>query len=242
MTKSVSTSELDADLAPLWDEALGHWASKASWFGLHGHILMSTLAALNLQIVARTQAAHARGSATRESHGARASAFYSIGNTVTDFRRKLYHYKQALLAADMALERDPEARQGTLAIKGHVLMRRAMLGRPHEIFSATEALTGSFQLRQRGQASDASLGEAMTDFGFCRVLALQPWKGLPLIREGVELLRSDPSANGRSFLARGLHKLERASTITLNRSAAAGARAEQLAIAEGAEAFDQIPR
>jgi hypothetical protein len=230
----------DPDLAPLWDEALGLWAAKASWFGLHGHIVLGPLAALNLQLAVRRGRPAGLGAPVREPHGARASAIYSIAGVVGSPFRKAYHYKQALIAADRALSIDPAARQGTLSIKGHVLMRRAMLGYVPEIFPAVAALEESLAIRVRSSASAAAVGEAMADLGFCLILALQPFRGVDLLKEGVALLRQDPSPSGLSFLARGLRKLEQGQRLTLQLSAARETHAEREAIARAINAFDQV--
>ncbi len=231
-----------SEFAPLWDEALGFWAAKASWFGLHGHVWMGPLAAVNLQLNTRKDGSLEGSVPVREPHGARASALYSIAGIVHSPARQLLHYRQALYAAETSLDRDPAARQGTLAIKGNALMRLAMLGRPLEIFAACAALRESLDIRIRNGAPDASVGEAMADLGFCLVLSMRPLEGLPLLRQGVSHLRQDSSPDGLSFLSRGLRKLEHAYRLTLHWKRAADAHAERQQISAALEAFDQVRR
>lgn len=230
----------DPEIAALWDRLFGAWASTASWFGLHGHFLMSPLAALNSQVALRRMAGLGQEQGMREPHGARASALYSIAQRMRTRARKLYHYDQALEAATRAQAQDPDARSGVLSIRAHVQLRVAMLGRPWRLWAAEEDFAASLRLREASGAPLSSIGEAQVDLGFSRVLTGRPLGGFPLMREGIAHLRSDESANGKAFLARGLHKLERAAQLTLQRRLAARTRAERLVVAEDTEAFDQM--
>ena len=64
--------------------------------------------------------------------------------------------------------------------------------------------------------------------------------GLALMREGVTLMRSDDSANGMAFLARGLRKLEQGARIAGRVDIANEAREERMRLATEVEAMDQI--
>src|SRR5690606_18073311 len=62
----------DAAVLPLWDRALGLWASQASWIGLHGHLWMGPLAAINTQ-AASWRAARRRSGRSGHTGAARRS-------------------------------------------------------------------------------------------------------------------------------------------------------------------------
>lgn len=229
--------------APLWDRALGLWAGKASWFGLHGHMWMGPLAAINSQIELRKKFASEPDfqnvQDVREPLAARASAIYSIAQRMQSRRRKLYHYRQTVDLTTQAIERDLDAQQGSLSIRGHALMRMAQLGHIWKLWEAAADFKGSLELREMSGAPLASIGEAKTDLGFCSVLIGRPRAGLTLLQDGVTLMRSDESANGKAFLARGLRKLERAARLVGPREVAEAAHRERLTVAEEVEAFDQ---
>ena len=115
----------DPSAAPLWDRCFGLWASKASWFGLHGHVWMGTLSAVNSQTALRARfssnPAFAAAQDVREPLGARASAIYSIAQRMNSRQRKLWHYQQVLTLATHAIERDTNSQQGARSIRGSFL-------------------------------------------------------------------------------------------------------------------------
>jgi hypothetical protein len=230
---------MDVEIAELWDRLFGLWASSASWFGLHGHLWMSPLAAINSQLHIRKRLAAGRDLDVREPHGARASALYSIAQRMTSRRRKLFHYDQVSLLAGEAMRQDANAAQGALSIRAHALLRIATLGRPWELWTAKADFRRALQLCEAGGAPLAGIGVAQVDLGFCQVLTGEPFAGRALMKEGIANLRTDATAGGLAFLARGLRKLETASLLTLSPSAAARAREERLQIAGKIEAFDQ---
>jgi hypothetical protein len=69
----------EPSVARLWDRAFGLWAGKASWFGLHGHLWMGPLAAINSQVALRSHhrdnAAFGGDQDVREPFGARRAPF-----------------------------------------------------------------------------------------------------------------------------------------------------------------------
>ena len=233
----------DPSSAALWDRALGLWAGKASWFGLHGHLWMGPLAAINSQIELRKELAadsdFRRDQDVREPLGARASAIYSIAQRMESRGRKLFHYRQAAMLATRAIDRDSEGQGGALSIRAHALMQMSQLGHVWKLWDAARDFRRSLELRDRTGASTASIGEAKADLGFCTVLTGRPRAGLSLLQDGVALMRNDGSADGKAFLVRGLRKLERAAGLIGARRIAAGARMERLSVSEQIEALDQ---
>src|SRR5208283_389297 len=72
-----------AEYLPFWDQALGRWGSAAAWYGLHAHLYLGGLAAL--QSVADVRAIlrdrclmRATPAETAPPSTALASALYSI--------------------------------------------------------------------------------------------------------------------------------------------------------------------
>ncbi|MDP1736006.1 MAG: hypothetical protein Q8L23_01045 [Caulobacter sp.] len=228
------------EAAPLWDKALGLWASRASWFGVHGHNFLGPLAAINQQMELRRRASSIIADIdVREPLGAKASALYSIAGRMGDRHTALYHYNQTLVLANQAIAANPQSSQGLLSIRGQTSMQMARLGRPWRIWDAYCDHQASLNLRTKLSASPASIGEAKTDLGFCMLLMGNTFGGMAQMKEGIALLRSDPSPVGQAFLARGLRKLELGAKLTLNRSLARAVHEERMLVANSIEAIDQ---
>jgi tetratricopeptide (TPR) repeat protein len=229
--------------APLWDRALGLWAGKASWFGLHAHVWMGPLAAVNSQVVLRRDLGNdprfREAHDVREPTGARASAIYSVAQRMHTRQRKLDHYRQTITLATQAIEHDPDAGAGSLSIRGYALMRMARLGQVWKMWEAVEDFRKALALRERSAKSAASLGEAKVDLGLSFVMTGHIRTGFALLQEGVSLMRGNQSANGQAALARSLRKLEGAARLTLRRGVAEAAREERLNIATEVDALDQ---
>ena len=237
------TANRDPSIAPHWDRALGLWADKASWFGLHGHVWMGPLAAVNSQFALRKNMQHEpvfrNAHGVRELLGGRASAIYSIAHRMCSKKRKLYHYNQSITLSTQAIERDADAQQGARAIRGHALMQTARLGKICNLWRAKNDFKRSLALREKAGAKPSSIGEAQTDLGLCLVLLGSKRSGLSLLQKGIELLRMDDSVNAQSFLAWGLRKLERAARFSRESDLAESARLDRVALLETIEAFDQ---
>lgn len=158
MDTKASTAS-DPATAVLWDRALGLWAGNASWFGLHGHVWMGPLAAINSQTKLREGFASTpeftAAADVREPVGARASAIYSIAQRMDSKSRKLFHYKEVVRLATTAIDRDKGAQQGALSIRGHALMRMAQLGHVWHIWGAARDFRKSLDLRVHSGAKPA---------------------------------------------------------------------------------------
>ena len=243
MDKTESTIA-DPSVASLWDRAFGLWASNASWFGLHGHLWMGPLASVQSQIHLRRkfadELAFREKTDVREPLGARASAIYSIAQRTYSWRRKMRHYRLAAVLATQLIERDRNAAQGALSIRGHASMQMAQLGLAWKLWDAVSDFRESLRLREGSLASAASIGEAKADLGLSLALTLRRREGLALLRQGVDMMRSNETASGLAFLARGLRKLERGARIAGRSDLAEAAREERLELAAKIEAMDQI--
>jgi hypothetical protein len=234
----------DPQIACLWDRALGLWAGKASWFGLHGHIWMGPLAAINSQIGLRrrmaAEPAFRPDRDMREPVGARASALYSIAQRMRTRRRKLFHFRQVVKLASEAMEHDPAGRGGAISIRAHALVQIARLGHLWKLWEAKAEFERFLHMRQSAGASEAAVGEAKADLGHLLVLMGRRRKGLALLGEGIAQLRSDGSADGQAFLARGLRKLAHAAEQAGKKDLQRAARDELAGIGRRVEAIDQL--
>jgi hypothetical protein len=238
------TAMVDPLIAPLWDHAMGLWATKASWLGVHGHVWMGPLAAIHSQMSLREQMAGVPSFraevSIREPLGARASALYSIAQRMDTRRRKLFHFRQVVELTTRAMAQDAKGQQGLLSIRAHATMHMGRLGLVWKLWEALADFRQALDLRERSAASEASVGEAKTDLGFCLILTGRPHQGLALLEEGVRQLRSDDSANGKAFLARGLRKQLRAARLLGKRELMRAVHQELHLIASQVEAMDQL--
>ena len=242
MDESGST-QADPVTAPLWDRAWGLWASNASWFGLHGHLQMGPLAAVNSQGLLRREFAADKSfhppADVREPLGAKASALYSVAQRVHSRARQVFHYEQVERLATQAIRYDKANTQGVLSVRAHAAMRLARLGRLWKVWDAERDLRKSLKIRERVGGSPAQIGESKTDLGFLFAHTFRSKRGFELMEEGVKLMRTDKGASSTPFLMRGLRKLEQAALRHGRTNQAEDARREIAALARTSEAFDQ---
>ena len=152
---------------------------------------------------------------------------------------KLRHYRQTEIEATEAIVHDVDGRSGALSVRAHAAMRLAHLGRPWRLLDARRDLASSLKLRTAAGGSAAGIGEAEVDYGYSLVLTGKGRDGIALMERGVLGLRTDRSANGLGFLARGLAKLESGAKITGRRDLMVAACDERLRIATDIDALDQ---
>lgn len=234
----------DPSIAPLWDRAWGLWGSHASWFGLHGHLLMSPLASVQSQTLLRRkftdEKAFRAATDVREPVGARASALYSAAQRMGTWRQQVRQFQLSAALATQAIGLNADRAQGALSIRGHTAMQLARRGYVWKIWEAEADFRQSLALRERYDASVAGIGEAMVDLGLCLAVTGRSSKGVRFLQEGIERLRTDDSANGKAFLARALRSLEQGATVALRRDLAMAARVERLALASNIQTMDQV--
>lgn len=226
-----------ADLAPLWDRALGLWGGVASWFGLHGHLQLSPLAAINTQLTIRSRAARniEDSDSERSPVGARASALYSLA--LRAGRRRGYHLQQTVALTTQAMERRLETEGGLLAIRGAAHMRLRHFLRAETDFRQ------SLAWRERHGVNNFSVGDAMVDLAFARAFTRPLFGDLPLLEGGLRMMQDGPPGpNDRAFLARAYRKAAIAYSMAgrFGRAREAWQRAQCNAIGSGA--LDQKDR
>lgn len=225
------------DYLPLWDRVLGRWASASSWYGLHGHLFLGRLAAVNALIDIRAQgvAAVDRELAIQGTHGAVASEYYSIAKRVPLWlwpaRRRLF--RQALESVDLALTLNQPDPSGLRGIRGSILLH---LGAP------AAAVRDYEKMHRLRVESGERLGEAEVELGMGYLWVRRVRDAEKLLESGVERLRKEPPSG---FTVRALRKLSLFYTVTLRwqRSREVLAEAHGLATKLGLQdQIDQIRR
>ena len=215
------TAMVDPLMAPLWDRAMGLWATKASWLGVHGHVWMGRW----LPFIRRWPAQADGRRAKLPRRGEHTRTVGCAGKrALLDRTAHAYASAQVLSLppgrrADFSCH---DARcQGPARPPVGSRPCDDAHGPPGARVEAVGDLADFGQssacVRETG-ASEASLEKARDNLGFCLVLTGRWHQGLALLEEGVRQLRSDGTANGKAFLARGLRKQLRAARLSQTRS------------------------
>lgn len=219
-----------------WNEILGKWASAGAWYGLHGDMPLGCLAALNSMVKVRQQLGrlsikNVASEQTAYPGGALASAKYSIAKRLFVKADRNTRLNEALNDIQQSLKLSVNFDDsGLRAIKGSIFRQ---LGRVTEAISEYDAV---LKIRHKKAASDASIGEAMSELGFGYLRQWNLPKGLQYCKEGVALMRNGASAG---FLARGLRKLSLAYLVNGKLLKAHDAWHESKKVASKYGAFDQ---
>lgn len=207
---------------PLWEIALGRWASAGAWYGLHGHAAMGCLAALGSLGAVRA----AMGDAiARIPHGEFASAYYSIAGLA---RRPQPILELALAHIEAALEKDGDP-ANRLAIRASVLTRLGDISGGlrdyEEVAARREAIRG------------APDGEALSELGFAQFRAGEWRRGIANMEEGLSQLRKEPVSG---FTVRATRKLAYGYVRKWRLNRALDLGAEAFGMAERIGAVDQV--
>ncbi len=225
------------DFLPLWNRVLSEWAGTASWYGVHGHVYLGPLAAINSAHLVRqklrnsVQKSEVSLSEVEHPGGARASALYSIAKILPNIfhaRKVLY---EALHSVNEALESPNHDVSGLKAVRASIHLR---LWHP---FRALDDYKDVLKLREAGQESDARIGEAMSELGFAYVCIGRRKRGTALLEEGVRRLSK---AQNRGFLIRGKRKLAQAYRWQGRLENAACEEREATQLAETERMLDQM--
>lgn len=198
----------------LWNEFFGLWSKSATWYSLHGHLYMGVLASLNAlkEVRAIIRESRHKSSDIDFIHpgGALASANYSLAKLVTIPERKRIYFHEAEKNIEISLRdaNDPIYRSNLLAIRGSIYTQMALnakLAKPIYGLKALEDYNKVLRLREKHDAGEGAIGEAMTELGFLEFhIPFKKKIGLKRMEEGVTLLKS---RKGKGFLVRALRKL-----------------------------------
>lgn len=213
-----------------WNRVLTAWNSASAWYGLHGHVELGYLAALNsLADIRRIGRALEPGRredpAWDAPWSAQASAYYAAARRVGSRVLRVRGLLKARWLLMQATYRDPLSRSNGLAILGSVDLQLGNI--PGGLWAYWRAL----RLRERHGAPPGAIGEAMTELGYA--WARLPGgrdRGLDLLRRGIAEMEGERYEAG--FMVRAKFKLadilQRAGMTLM----AEGVRAEALALAQ----------
>jgi tetratricopeptide (TPR) repeat protein len=220
----------------LWNRALTRWSEPAAWYGLHGHMLMGCLTAINSTAIVREQLrSHPNRknlsfAQLQDPGGAKASALYSIGKLLPYWWQRRKVFNTALNTINTALASEQSDVSGLKSIRASINLRLYRFGRAVEDYEA------ALKLRRSHDESDGRIGESMVELGFAYMLSLSFFKGRSYMEEGIKLLSN---AGRDEFLMRAKRKLAFAYRVTLRKSDALREEKEARELADKRRAFDQ---
>jgi tetratricopeptide (TPR) repeat protein len=205
---------------PLWEKALSQWASASAWYGLHGHLSLGRLAAVNSllgirQHMSTTMQSRVGLPSIQGTQGAIASEYYSIAKLVESFIDRHSLLKKALWNVNTALAvKQNSDISGLLAIRGSI---RLGLGQP---LKAVKDYREVLQQRLDANEGPGSVGEAQAELGMAYLCLGRVWKAQELLEAGVESLAL---SSRHPFTVRALKKLSYFYALTFRRERAAQA-------------------
>jgi len=217
-----------AEYRDFWNAILGRWTSAAAWYGLHGHLYMGCLAALNTQAVVREQlreSARPASSTTSTQHpgGPLASAYYSIAKLNLDLVAKRRNFEKALAHVEKSLAtREDGDRSGLLAIRGSIHLQL------WKVVRAVKDYEEVLRLREAAGEGAGRIGEALSELGYGYIWEGRFFKGREYLEKGVQLLAQ---SDRKEFLVRAMEKLSVAYRLTGQRARARETKREAERIA-----------
>lgn len=224
-----------AEYLPLWNQALGYWGSAAAWYGLHAHLYLGGLAALQsmADVRARLRERGCLGASQAEvgePSTAIASALYSIAKLAPRWHDRRALLREALENLGTSTSDDRRALSNVLALRGSILLRQ------FRISDAISAYEQALHLREAGGENATRIGESMSELGFAYMWQGRFWKGRDLMRQGVDKLGDQ--RNG--FLIRARRKLAVGYALTGCLALARREREEVERMATTYRIFDQL--
>jgi hypothetical protein len=221
----------NVDWLPVWARVLSAWNKAGAWYGLHGHLELGYLAAVNslASVSKRWRQAHPASlddPAWDPPFASQASAYYALARRVGSLQLRYRGMRIARSLIDQAAPRGPITTSNVLAIRGSIQM--ALGG----FLAAVSTYEEVARLRVAAGAGDGPIGEALSELGFGLLFTLRFRRGRDSLHEGVELMRRAGYSPG--FLVRALNKEALAWQITGHFRRARALRAESAVLAERA--------
>jgi tetratricopeptide (TPR) repeat protein len=219
---------------PHWDHALGVWSSAAAWYGLHGHLYVGRLAAVNSQLAIRARLPGTILGAADERHfhgtkGARASEYYSMAKLMRSTRERDQYFRLAEQDIEEALQAGVDRPAGYLTIRGHIRLRQ---GHP------ALALCDFEEARRLKEAQgDTASAESLSDLGLAYLHLGKHGQAISLLREGVERFKADGNV---TFGVRAKKRLALAHLRSLHPGRAIRELNQAYDLAYEHQIFDQI--
>jgi tetratricopeptide (TPR) repeat protein len=230
------SSRTNRDFLSLWTDVLSRWASSSAWYGLHGHIFLGRLAAVNT-LLELTETSRVESGAVdiansiQSSYGAIASEYYSIAKMVPSRRYKRMLLDHALEKVERALEIAGPDISGLLSIRASVRMARGKTAEALEDFKVV--------LGMRIDAGDSigRIGEAESRLGFAYFRRGRIRQAERLLESGVAHLES---SDRTEFMVRAMRQLSLFYALTLRRSRALTVLRKAFEVAESHELEGQL--
>lgn len=190
----------------LWNESLGRWASAGAWYGLHNHTYLGCLASLHRMSEVRETIRQSTSTildpvTTGHPGGALASAYYSISKH--SHQRK--NLKKALWHIELGIADKSADLSGLYAIRGSIYRQLK------RYFKAVDDYRMTLILREKSNAPQPQVGEALSELGFGYLFLGRWFKAVNLMEQGVKLLEQAPPSG---FLVRAKKKLSVAYRVT----------------------------
>ena len=216
----------------LWNIALGSWAKAGAWYGLHGHIYMGCVAALHRmaevrEIIRQGSTAITDPSMTGHPGGPLASAYYSVAKK--SYRRR--NLRKALWHLERGMNEKSSDIAGLYEIRGSI---HRQLGR---FFKAVDDYRTTLKLREKSNAPESQIGEALSELGFGYLFLGRWFKAVDYLEKGGRLLEQTPPSG---FLVRAKRKLAIAYRVTGRLVKAREVKAEAERLALNIKALDQL--
>lgn len=218
------------DWLDAWNRVLTAWNGAAAWYGLHGHLELGYLAALNSladirRIAISVDPARQDDPAWDPPNPALASAYYAAARRVSAPTLRLRGLLKARRLLKTARYRDAISKSNGLAILGSVDLQLGNI--PGGLWAYRKVL----RLRERATAPAAAIGEAMAELGYAyaRIPGIRSY-GIALLRRGIAVMEGAHYEAG--FIVRAKYKLADALNRAGSETAARRVKAEALALAQ----------
>jgi len=223
-----------ADFLPLWNEALGRWASNSAWYGLHGHIYLGQAAALfsvaQIREMMRAAGATRHPPEVIEHPGGLSSALYSIAKLMPTRGKR----RQVLEDGMVHLTRTINERGQLTANLAH--MRGSYQLQMGDTANAVADFEEALRLTRKEKGDE---GVSLSELGFAYLHQMRLFKGRENLKAGAESLAQQKEAKP-GFYVRAMRKLAFGYFVTGRWDLAFKARAEAREFAAQRGLFDQI--
>ena len=173
----------------LWNQVLGSWGTAASWSGLHAHLWVGVVAAMNSQARVRERLRSLKSSNLSELElmppdNSLASAHYSVAKLLSG-RRRRECFARALDYAERLIQRDPGIDPGIYLVRGSIYLQQ------RKPWRAVEDYKLALKLTEGSDASAEIVGARLAGLGFATCCCGRLKTGESLLRQGIDMIRSD---------------------------------------------------
>ena len=226
----------DPRFVSLWNRALVNWGRAAAWRGLHGHLLLGSLAAFGAQAAMgmRLGQAHYRRSeeGVHDTYGSLCSANYSVAGIMPRRKKRTFYERSAAYLEEGLRHRPQEDRSALLPLRGAIELR---LLRP---FAARDTFAEALALAEKSGNAD-HVGFLTTELGWAELCTGRPYLARRRIMQGMDMVADEINAG---FRARMWRKSMYASIACLRIGEARDTASRIITEATATQSYDQIDR